>query len=118
MPSITAALREVLAEHDQPVEHVLSRHLTDGYRQSTNGEWIDRATFAQQLAQLRQFVEHVEIRVLDELTVGSVYAERHTIHITGRDGSVQGQEVFLFGEVADDGRLDSLEELVRPLPAS
>lgn len=116
MASMSAALHDLLAERDLPVEEALTRHFTDGYRQSTNGDWIDRAAFAQQIGQLRSFLLTVEIDVLDELRQGSAYAERHVIRAIQADGSALGQEVFVFAQVADDDRFDRLEELVRPLP--
>jgi hypothetical protein len=115
MASISAALHDLLVTPDLTVEDALARHFTDDYRQSTNGEWIDRAAFGQQMEQLRGFVDAVEIRVIDELSQGSRYAERHVIQVTGRDGSVVGQEVYVFAEVAEDGRFGSLEELSRSL---
>ncbi|MHA7985354.1 hypothetical protein ACX9R5_06065 [Rathayibacter sp. CAU 1779] len=118
MPSISAALHELLGEGDLSVESVLQRHFTDDYRQSTGGEWIDRAAFAEQMTQLRAFVDRVEIEVVVELVQGSAYAERHVIRVTQRDGSVLAQEVFVFASLAADGRFEGLEELVRPLPAS
>lgn len=117
MASIAAALNELIAGRDVTVEDALIRHFTDSYRQSTNGEWIDRAAFAQQMTQLRPHVDSVEITVLDEVSQGSAYAERHVIRVTQHGGGVARQEVFLFAQLADDGRFDSLEELVRPLPA-
>jgi hypothetical protein len=116
MPSISRALSELLAGADLSVEDALARHVTDDYRQSTDGQWIDRAAFAEQLAQLRGFVQSVDIEVKSELTQGSSYAERHVITVTGRDGSIGRQEVYLFGEIAPDGRFAWLEELTRPLP--
>ncbi|NNC12002.1 nuclear transport factor 2 family protein [Planctomonas sp. JC2975] len=118
MPSISAALHELLGERDLPLESVLQRHFTDDYRQSTGGEWIDRAVFAEQMTQLRAFVDHVDIEVVAEVAQGSAYAERHIIRVTQPDGSVLAQEAFVFASVADDGRFKSLEELVRPVPAS
>lgn len=118
MPSISAALHDLLGNPELTVADALARHVTDDYRQSTDGEWIDRPAFAQQLEQLRGFVARVDIEVKSELTQGSAYAERHVITVTGRDGSVGSQEVYLFGEIADDGRFAWLEELTRPLPAA
>ncbi len=117
MPSIAAALSELLNDQDLSVEAVLSRHFTEDYRQSTNGEWIDRAGFAQQITQLRAGIAHVEVTVRNELVQGGAYAERHVIHVTQRDGGTAAQEVYLFGELGDDGRFRLLEELVRPLAA-
>jgi len=118
MPSISAALRDLLASHDLTIEEALTRHVTDDYRQSTNGDWIDRAAFAQQLSLLRSFIASVEIEVRSELVQGSSYAERHVITVTQRDGVAARQEVYLFGEIAADGRFASLEELTRALPSA
>jgi hypothetical protein len=115
MPSISAALHDLLGAQDLTVADALARHFADDYRQSTNGDWIDRAAFAQQLTQLRGFVDRVDIDVLSELTQGSAYAERHIITVTQKDGGVGRQEVYLFGEIAADGRFAWLEELTRAL---
>ncbi|GAA4161048.1 hypothetical protein GCM10022286_18050 [Gryllotalpicola daejeonensis] len=118
MPSISAALHDLLGSQELTVEQALTRHFTDDYRQSTNGDWTDRAAFAQQVTQLRGFLERIDIEVKSELTEGSSYAERHIITVTQRDGGVGAQEVFLFGRIAADGRFASLEELTRQLPAA
>ncbi|MGN6125323.1 MAG: hypothetical protein ACTHON_02060 [Humibacter sp.] len=115
MPSISAALHDLINDQELSVEDALDRHFRPEYRQSTNGDWIDRATFAEQMTQLRTFVDHAEIEVVAELTQGDIYAERHVLTATQRDGGTASQEVFLFGEIAEDGRFASLEELVRPL---
>ena len=118
MASISAALRDLLADHDLPVEEALTRHFTDSYRQSTDGEWIDRGGFATQVEHLRSLIKTVEIEVLDELARGSAYAERHIIRLVGRDGSITTREVYLVAELAADGRFDSLQETLRPITAS
>ncbi|GAA4191412.1 hypothetical protein GCM10022288_22130 [Gryllotalpicola kribbensis] len=116
MPSIAAALHDLLGSNDLTVEQAVARHVTDDYRQSTDGVWIDRAAYVQQIAQLRGFIERIAVEVKGELTEGSHYAERHIITVTRRDGGTAAQEVFLFGEVAADGRFAQLEELTRQLP--
>jgi len=115
MPSITATLHDLLAAHELTVDEALMRHVTDDYRQSTDGDWIDRAAFAQQLTGLRAAIDAVEFEVISELTEGDAYAERHIVTITLPDGSRRRQEVFLFARLAADGRFAQLEELTRPL---
>lgn len=115
MSSICQALHELLNDRDVPVDEVLSRHFTDDYRQSTNGEWLGRAGFAQQMEYLRSGVDAADFEVLAELTQGTAYAERHVVRITQRDGSVAAQETYLFAELAEDGRFRLLEELTRPV---
>lgn len=115
MASISQALHELLNERDTPVAEVLARHFSDDYHQSTNGEWTDRAGFAQQIDFLRSGVDLAELEVLAELTQGSRYAERHVIHVTQNDGTVAAQEAYVFAEIAADGRFSSLTELTRPV---
>jgi len=117
MASISVALQELLCASELSVEEALTRHVADDYRQSTDGNWLDRAAFAQQLTQLRGAIERVEIEVLNELAYDRAYAERHVITCTLRDGSRVSQEVFVFAEIARDGRFARLEELTRLLPA-
>lgn len=117
MSSISQALDELLNERTTSVGEVLSRHFSDDYRQSTNGEWADRAAFAQQIEYLRAGVDVAEIEVLAELVQGSSYAERHVIRVTQNDGTLAAQEAYVFAELAEDGRFALLNELTRPLPA-
>jgi len=115
MSSISHALDELLNERETPVAEVLSRHFADDYRQSTNGDWADRAAFAQQIEYLRAGIDVAEIEVLAELEQGGAYAERHVIHVTQNDGTVAAQEAYVFAELAADGRFASLTELTRPV---
>jgi hypothetical protein len=48
--------------------------------------------------------------VLDEITDGRRYAERHRNEITLNDGTVSRREVYVFGEFAEDGRFRRLTE--------
>ncbi len=46
----------------------------------------------------------------EELVEGTKYADRHTVHVTKKDGSAVSMEVYLFGEFASDGRFSRIEE--------
>ena len=94
-----------------PLDAALDRHFAPGYRQRTDGEWTDRAQFAAHIAHLREIVADGRISVHEELTSGSTYAERHTIELTKRDGTVVVMEVYAFGEHAADGRFARIEEV-------
>jgi len=115
MSSISQALYELLNDSETPVDTVLSRHFTDDYRQSTNGEWVDRAGFGQQMEYLRSGIDGADFEVIAEVLNGDVYAERHIVRVTQNDGTVAAQEAFLFAELAPDGRFRQLEELTRPV---
>ena len=61
------------------------------------------------------FVRSVEIELLNEISDGSEYAERHVAHMTKVDGSIVVQEVFVFGTLDPDGRFATIEEVTNML---
>lgn len=50
------------------------------------------------------------VQVHEELFDGSRYADRHTAHITKTDGSTVSMEVYVFADLAPDGRFSRIEE--------
>lgn len=107
---IHCALDDILNQQQWPLEDVLDRHFSPGYRQRTNGHWDDREAFAQHARKLREVVESARIEMLDELRDGQRYADRHRVHVTKRDGSQVVQEVYLFAELDAEGRFKRIEE--------
>jgi hypothetical protein len=107
---IDAALSDLLFTPGLPLAEALDRHFAPDYRQRTDGEWADRAGFAEHIAHLRTVVEGGRIEVHDELTDGTRYADRHTVHLRKLDGTAASIEVYLFAELAPDGRFRRIEE--------
>ncbi|MFJ3922182.1 nuclear transport factor 2 family protein [Streptomyces sp. NPDC090022] len=107
---IEAALKDLLFNRDLSVEEAADRHFTPDYRQRTDGQWSDRAGFVEHITHLRGVVADGHLEVHEELYDGSKYADRHTAHVTKRDGSTVRMEVYLFGEFAPDGRFSRIEE--------
>jgi hypothetical protein len=54
----------------------------------------------------------------DELYDGTKYADRHTAHITKKDGSTVRMEVYAIGDLAPDGRFRRVEEVTLMLHGS
>lgn len=107
---IRSALDDILNQQQHPLEDVLDRHFSPGYRQRTNGRWDDREAFAQHARKLREVVASACIEVLDELRDGRRYADRHRVHVTKRDGTQIVHEVYLFAELDAEGRFVRIEE--------
>ncbi|MFJ4094609.1 nuclear transport factor 2 family protein [Kitasatospora sp. NPDC089913] len=95
---------------DLPLDEAVSRHFTPDYRQRTNGVWSDRAGFVEHIAKLRSLVREGRVEVHDELRDGTRYADRHTVTVTRNDGRTSRIEVYLFAELAADGRFERVEE--------
>ncbi|GAA0588150.1 nuclear transport factor 2 family protein [Streptomyces crystallinus] len=107
---IATALDDLLFNRDLTVEQATERHFAPDYRQRTDGEWADRAEFVQHITHLRTVVADGRVTVHDELYDGAKYADRHTVDITKTDGSTVSMEVYVFADLAPDGRFCRIEE--------
>ncbi|MER7468277.1 nuclear transport factor 2 family protein [Streptomyces sp. NPDC097981] len=115
---IAAALDDLLFSRDLTVEEAADRHFTPDYRQRTDGEWADRAGFVEHITHLRTVVADGRVEVHEELYDGGKYADRHTAHITKTDGSTVSMEVYVFADLAPDGRFSRIEETTLMLQGS
>jgi 1,6-anhydro-N-acetylmuramate kinase len=110
MTTLRNALSDLLENHELPVDEAADRHIAPGFRQRTNGHWDDRAGFLARIRHLRSNTRDVTITVLDEITDGSRYAERHIIDLLGADGRRVVHEVYVFASLGPDGRFERIEE--------
>lgn len=116
--SIKNALTDLLNDRKTPLDELVTRHFTANYRQRTNGIWDDRAGFLAHIHHLRNVVSHVDITVLDEIESREKYSSRHIVDVEKTDSSQVVQEVYLFAQLASDGRFDTVEEVTMMLSGS
>ncbi|MFF3691315.1 nuclear transport factor 2 family protein [Streptomyces sp. NPDC002187] len=107
---ITRAINDLLFTPGLDLEEALDRHFTPDYRQRTDGVWSDRAAFTQHITRLRSLIRSGHIEVHDELRDGLRYADRHTVTLTQHNGRTSRTEVYLFAQLAPDGRFQRVEE--------
>ncbi|MEU8523588.1 nuclear transport factor 2 family protein [Streptomyces sp. NBC_01216] len=115
---IKAALTDLLFNGDLTPREAADRHFTPEYRQRTDGVWADRTEFLEHIAHLRTLVADGHVEVHEELYDGSRYADRHTAHITKKDGTSVRMEVYVFADLAADGRFSRIEETTLMLQGS
>ncbi|MET8452010.1 nuclear transport factor 2 family protein [Streptomyces sp. NPDC005209] len=115
---IEAALTDLIFNRDLTVEEAADRHFTPEYRQRTDGRWDDRAAFIKHITHVRGLVAEGRVEVHDELYDGGKYADRHTVYITKTDGSTVTMEVYVFADLAPDGRFSRIEETTLMLQGS
>ncbi|MDF3293251.1 nuclear transport factor 2 family protein [Streptomyces silvisoli] len=115
---VAAAMTDLIFNTDITVEEAADRHFTPGYRQRTDGQWADRAGFIEHITHLRTLVAEGSVEVHDELYDGTKYADRHTVNITKKDGSTVLTEVYVFADLASDGRFSRIEETTLMLQGS
>ncbi|WP_328622628.1 nuclear transport factor 2 family protein [Streptomyces sp. NBC_00354] len=107
---IARAINDLLFSPGADLAEALDRHFTPDYRQRTNGVWSDRTSFARHITRLRSLIRSGHIEVHDELRDGLRYADRHTVTLSHHDGHTSRTEVYLFAELAPDGRFQRVEE--------
>ncbi|MFI9273398.1 nuclear transport factor 2 family protein [Kitasatospora sp. NPDC052896] len=115
---IAAAITDLVFNSAITVEEAADLHFTPDYRQRTDGEWADRAGFIEHISHLRTVVAEGFVEVHDELRDGTKYADRHTVHATKKDGSSVRLEVYVFADLAPDGRFSRVEETTLMLQGS
>lgn len=115
---IEAALTDLLFNADITLAEAADRHFAPEYRQRTDGEWADRTEFLEHITHVRSLVANGHVEVHEELYDGSKYADRHTAHITKKDGSTVSMEVYVFADFAPDGRFRRIEETTLMLKGS
>ncbi|MET9606009.1 nuclear transport factor 2 family protein [Streptomyces sp. NPDC006512] len=108
--SITRAITDLLFTPGNDLAEALDRHFTSDYRQRTNGVWSDRTAFTQHITRLRSLIRSGHIEVHDELRDGLRYADRHSVTLTQHNGGTSRTEVYLFAQLAPDGRFQRVEE--------
>ena len=111
MTGMAAVLNGLLNERDTPVAEVMARHFVPTYRQRTDGTWAEWSQVARNLTRIRTAIRSVKIEVLDELTDGRAYADRHVLTVEMTDGTSQVRESYVFGRLAEDGRFEWIEEV-------
>ncbi|WP_336049860.1 nuclear transport factor 2 family protein [Streptomyces sp. CA2R101] len=115
---IEAAMNDLLFNSEITLQEAADRHFAPEYRQRTDGEWADRAEFLEHITHVRSLVAGGHVEVHEELYSGSRYADRHTAHITKKDGSTVRMEVYVFADLTPDGRFSRIEETTLMLQGS
>ena len=98
MITITRVLDDIINHQQIPLDRILSRYFSPGYRQRTDNKWEGLDGFAQHARRLR------------ELRNGNLYATRHRVLCTRRSGEEVDMEVYMFAEIDDSERFIRIEE--------
>ncbi|MFI0901125.1 nuclear transport factor 2 family protein [Streptomyces sp. NPDC020983] len=116
MTTVKAAIDDLFNNPQLSADEAVARHFAPSFRQRVDGSWDDRPGFLARVVRLRGTVAHATVTVLDELTDGNSYAERHIVELVRRDGVRAVQEVYVFAERDSDGRFVRIEETAVTLP--
>ncbi|MFJ8579849.1 nuclear transport factor 2 family protein [Micromonospora sp. NPDC093277] len=113
-------LREYLARYPHDVafgeedpEAVFDRYHAPGFVLYNDGVVLDRERLLAHVRPARKRAVSVHTEIHDALIAGDRVAARYTLTAVMRRGDSITTEIFLFGELAQDGRLQRLDQLTR-----
>lgn len=108
-----SALSSLFSGKPEDTESDLSKLFTPTFTFQHGQERFDFASFVLHIRHLRELLPKVTLTVTHFLRDGKQLAERHLGRTTRPDGSISESETFQIAEVAPDGRVSCIIELVR-----
>lgn len=108
--------REVVAGADAAA--VVDRYYTPDIEQVADGVTLDRQRLIDHLRPVRKNVVSCTYDVHEALRTGDRLAARFTIHAELRRGRTISTEVYLFAELAPDGRFRHTTQATRDVSAA
>jgi hypothetical protein len=107
--------REVVAGGDAGA--IVDRYYTPDIEQVVDGVTLDRQRLIDHLRPVRKNLVAWEYDVHEAVRSGDRLAARFTVHAEMRRGRTISTEVYLFGEVAPDGRIRRTTQATRDVSA-
>ncbi|TDO59845.1 SnoaL-like protein [Kribbella sp. VKM Ac-2571] len=108
--------REVVAGGDAAT--IVDRYYTPDIEQVADGITLDRQRLIDHLRPVRKNVVSCSYDVHEAIRTSDRVAARFTIHAELRRGRKIATEVYLFGELAPDGRMRRTTQATRDVSAS
>jgi hypothetical protein len=102
---------------DEEPGAVFDRYHTPDFVLVNDGLPLRREQLLAHVRPARNNAASVHIEVHEIVTGDDRVAARYTLTAVMRKGHVVATEIFMFGQVADDGRLHRTDQLTRTLPS-
>lgn len=109
---LTRYPREIVLGGEAPAA-VFDRYHTADFVLCNDGLPLDRDKLLAHMRPARKNAESVQIDVHQALTSGDQVAARYTLTAVMRQGHTVTTDIYLFGHLAPDGRLQRLDQLTR-----
>ena len=101
---------------DEDPATVLDRYHTPDYELINDGVLLDRRRLLDHIRPVRRRATGIRVEVAQALVDGDQVAARYRLIAEMRGGTV-ATEIYMFGELASDGRLRRSVQITRPVPA-
>jgi hypothetical protein len=109
--------REVAFGDEEPAD-VFDRYHSPGFHMHNDGVRLDRDRLLAHARPARKNATEIRTDVHEALVSGNRVAARYTLTATMRQGHVVATEIYMFGELAADGRLACLRQITRDVSDS
>jgi hypothetical protein len=113
-----ASYAREMAFGDSEAGAVLDRYHTPDIEYYSDGLRFDREKLIAHARPARKNAVSARIEVHDALVSGDRVAARYTLEAVTRKGPVVVIEIYMFGQLAPDGRLRRIDSITRTLPDS
>jgi hypothetical protein len=100
---------------DEDPEVVFDRYHAPDFLMSNDGVLLDRDRLLAHVRPARKRAASVHTEIHEVLSDRTRVAARYTLTAVMRKGATITTEIFLFGQLAADGRLQRLDQLTRTL---
>lgn len=98
---------------EEPPETVMDRYHTADVEWHTDGLRLDREKLIAHFGPVRRNAVAIRCEVHDVVVDGDRIAARYTMHATMRKGRTVTNEIYLFGQLAEDGRIRRVDQVSR-----
>ena len=103
---------------DEPAEIVFDRYHVPDFVLYNDGFALDREKLLAHVRPARKRASSIYVEVHDTLAEDDRVAARYTLRaVMRKGGTTVVTEIYLFGQVAADGRLQRVAQITRTLPA-
>jgi hypothetical protein len=109
---LTSYPEEMAFGEDEPAS-ILDRYCTPDFEQYNDGLRLDRDRLIAHVRPVRKNATSVRTDVQEALVSGDRVAARYTLEATMRKGRVVVTEIYMFGQLAPDGRLRRIDQITR-----
>lgn len=94
---------------------ILDRYHTADVEYYNDGLRLDRDKLVAHARPVRKNATRVEVTVHSAIVAGEHVAARYTLEASLRTGDVVANEIYMFGQLAADGRLRRIDQVTRAL---
>lgn len=112
---LTSYPDEMAFGHDEPAA-ILDRYHTTDVELYSDGILFDREKLIAHAHPTRKNVVSCQVEVHEAMVSGDRVAARYTLDAAMRKGRAVVMEIYMFGQLAPDGRIRRITQITRTLP--